>query len=226
MTGAELPPIDHALRVRILQERLTPRLGNGCDALLFTDLTDVRWLTGFTGSNGWAVLRSDELILGTDGRYGDRAPAETAARGHRDRRAAAGPAARAAASSRCAARRVGLDPRTTTFAEWGRLAADIDLEPMDSLGQDAAQVKDDAEIARIEAAAGSRRRGARRRRAAAARHGRRPRDRGRRAQRARVPDAAARRRRPQLRDDRRHRPDHAARPHHEVGDRTIVEGTR
>ncbi len=46
---------------------------HGCDALLYTDLTDVRWLTGFIGSNGWAVVRADELIVGTDGRYGDKA---------------------------------------------------------------------------------------------------------------------------------------------------------
>ena len=70
-------PIDHARRVAAIQQGLP----SGCDALLFTDLVDVRWLTGFTGSNGWAVLTADELILGTDGRYGDRARAETATSG-------------------------------------------------------------------------------------------------------------------------------------------------
>ena len=49
----------------------------GLDSLLFTDLTDIRWLTGFTGSNGWVVVRSDVTTLGTDTRYGDRAEAET-----------------------------------------------------------------------------------------------------------------------------------------------------
>ncbi len=48
--------------------------------LLFTDLVDVRWLTGFTGSNGWAVLRADELVVGTDGRYGERAPPNSPSR--------------------------------------------------------------------------------------------------------------------------------------------------
>ena len=73
-------PIDHARRVATVQQMLTIG-GHGCDALLFTDLVDVRWLTGFTGSNGWAVVRADELILGTDGRYGERALAETASAG-------------------------------------------------------------------------------------------------------------------------------------------------
>ena len=62
----QFAPIDHARRLSMIQPRLP--LGNGCDALLFTDLVDVRWLTGFTGSNGWAVLTADDLILGTDGR--------------------------------------------------------------------------------------------------------------------------------------------------------------
>ena len=70
-------PIDHARRVATVQQVVTDG-GHGCDALLFTDLVDVRWLTGFTGSNGWAVVRADDLILGTDGRYGERARAETA----------------------------------------------------------------------------------------------------------------------------------------------------
>ena len=42
---------DRAHRVR---ERLT-----GAEALLVSDLTNVRWLTGFTGSNGWVVLGPD-----------------------------------------------------------------------------------------------------------------------------------------------------------------------
>ena len=44
-----LPTIDHGRRVAAVMERLADRQ---VDALLVTDLTDVRWLTGFTGSNG------------------------------------------------------------------------------------------------------------------------------------------------------------------------------
>ncbi len=43
------------------------------DALLISDLTNMRWLTGFTGSNGWVVLTPDHLTLVTDGRYGEQA---------------------------------------------------------------------------------------------------------------------------------------------------------
>jgi Xaa-Pro aminopeptidase len=51
------------------------------DALLVTDLTNIRWLTGFTGSNGWVVLGPDRLTLVTDGRYGEQAAEQMVAAG-------------------------------------------------------------------------------------------------------------------------------------------------
>jgi Xaa-Pro aminopeptidase len=145
-------PIDHGRRVALIQQRLP--LGNGCDALLLTDLVDVRWLTGFTGSNGWAVVTADELILGTDGRYGERARAETASSGA----TVIAETSRARLHERlveslAGCGRVGLDPSSTSHAEWQRLAAEIALEPTDSLVGRQRQVKDDAEIERMAAAA-------------------------------------------------------------------------
>ena len=145
-------PIDHAARVALILPRLA--LDDGCDALLFTDLVDVRWLTGFTGSNGWAVVRRDEVIVGTDGRYGERARAETSStgatvyaettrRGLHER----------LVTSLAGAKRVGLDPSTTSQAEWTRLAIDVSLEPTQSLVGLQRQIKDDAEIERMQAAA-------------------------------------------------------------------------
>lgn len=67
-----MTPIDHAGRI----ERVASHLDGA--TLLVDDLTDLRWLTGFDTSNGWAVLRGGDLFVGTDGRYGDKAQAETA----------------------------------------------------------------------------------------------------------------------------------------------------
>jgi len=53
----------------------------GCGALVVSDLTNVRWLTGFTGSNGWVVITPNSLALVTDGRYGAQATAQLAAAG-------------------------------------------------------------------------------------------------------------------------------------------------
>ncbi|MCE9622033.1 MAG: aminopeptidase P family protein [Actinomycetia bacterium] len=51
------------------------------DALLVSDITNIRWLTGFTGSNAWVVLYPDGLTLITDGRYGQQAAQQMAAAG-------------------------------------------------------------------------------------------------------------------------------------------------
>ena len=71
---AALAPLDVAPRL----SRVRQRLGEQADALLVSDLSNLRWMTGFTGSNGWAVVAPTELILVTDGRYGVQAAAQMA----------------------------------------------------------------------------------------------------------------------------------------------------
>lgn len=53
-------------RPQRLQERLVAR---DLDLLLITDLTNLRWATGFTGSNGAAVVGPDVRTFVTDFRY-------------------------------------------------------------------------------------------------------------------------------------------------------------
>ncbi len=48
----------------------------GADALLVTHAADVRWLSGFTGSNGAVALFGGRAALFTDGRYTTQAKAE------------------------------------------------------------------------------------------------------------------------------------------------------
>ena len=150
--ASALPSIDHAERVRTIVDRLPS--GDGCDALLVLDLTDVRWLTGFTGSNGWAVVRRDGATLGTDGRYRDRAVAETAGSGVDviAEETATALEQRLVETLR-GAERVALDASTTPHSRWTRLAAQAPLEPTDSSVRLLRQVLDDAELARIERAA-------------------------------------------------------------------------
>ncbi len=207
----------------MVQSRLP--LGNGCDALLFTDLVDVRWLTGFTGSNGWAVVRRDELIFGTDGRYGERARAETASAGA----TVCAEATRLGLHERLVASlagtsRVGLDPSTTSQAEWTRLATDVRLEPTPSVIGLQRQIKDDAEIERMQAAAAA---------ADAALAEVEPMlfaTADTPVTEADVRDELEYRMRRHGADDRSYEtivasgPDHAARPHHDPTRRTIVNG--
>ena len=79
MTGPEeLVPMEVAARLERLRDRFD---GSGVDALVVTNLTNVRYLTGFTGSAGLVVVTPDRAVLVTDGRYADQAPAQTAAAG-------------------------------------------------------------------------------------------------------------------------------------------------
>ena len=49
------------------------RAARACDALLVTHLTNIRYLTGFTGSAALLLVRPDDLTFVTDGRYEEQA---------------------------------------------------------------------------------------------------------------------------------------------------------
>jgi Xaa-Pro aminopeptidase len=70
-TGAALAAMDHAAR----RSRLRDLFGDaGCEALLVTNPIDVRYLTGFSGSNGAVIVGCDAAddLLVTDARYRER----------------------------------------------------------------------------------------------------------------------------------------------------------
>ena len=62
---ADLKPIDYSGRPAKVRNVLPEDL----DGLVISHLTNVRYLTGFTGSNGLVYLTRDSLIFITDGRY-------------------------------------------------------------------------------------------------------------------------------------------------------------
>jgi Xaa-Pro aminopeptidase len=65
--------VDHALR----RSRLAARLPDlGVDAVFVTRLPNVRYLTGFTGSNGQLLLGAEGAAFFTDGRYEEQARRE------------------------------------------------------------------------------------------------------------------------------------------------------
>ncbi len=51
------------------------------DALLVTSTTNIRYLTGFTGSAGLLFVVPGDVVLVTDGRYGQQADEQLAAAG-------------------------------------------------------------------------------------------------------------------------------------------------
>jgi Xaa-Pro aminopeptidase len=50
----------------------------GVDAVLFLDMTNIRYLTGFTGSDGALLMRGEDAVLLVDGRYVTQAGGEAA----------------------------------------------------------------------------------------------------------------------------------------------------
>ena len=63
----------HAGRAERLREAVAAA---GLDSLLVTDLTNIRYLTGFGGTNGACIAGPEELIFLSDFRYADRAAEE------------------------------------------------------------------------------------------------------------------------------------------------------
>src|SRR5262245_66474411 len=73
------------------RERLRERLaGLDVDAALITSLVNVRYLTGFTGSNGAALIARNSALLATDGRYATRSADEIGRASCRERALARG----------------------------------------------------------------------------------------------------------------------------------------
>lgn len=67
-------------RIARLREKLDD---DNLDALVISSATNIRYVTGFTGSNGRVVVTPEAITLITDSRYGDRAADElSAAREH------------------------------------------------------------------------------------------------------------------------------------------------
>ena len=61
--------MDRRLRLDAVRDALAPR---ELDALLVTKRENLRWLTGFTGSAGMALVHGGQLLVVTDGRYRDQ----------------------------------------------------------------------------------------------------------------------------------------------------------
>lgn len=62
-------------RIETLQDRIRE---SDLDAVLFTNLPDIRWTTGFSGSNGVLLIAGDAAHFVSDGRYTEQAREEVA----------------------------------------------------------------------------------------------------------------------------------------------------
>jgi Xaa-Pro aminopeptidase len=126
------------------------------DLLLVTDLTNVRYLTGYTGSNGFALVGPDTRRFVTDFRYREQGAAEVDSAFERleapvdllDALTDALPGA---------GLRLGFEEAHMTMAQYAfvreRLGDRVELAPTAGLVESLRAVKDAAEIAAVRAAA-------------------------------------------------------------------------
>ena len=150
---AGLAPLCVAGRVCRVRERLAER---GVDAVVVTEPVNIRWLTGFAGSNGTVVISAAGALLVTDGRYADQAPAQLAQAGCFDdvEVVIARSAPEAVAGRLGAVALLGLEDSIAWRDQrlWAA-AVDAEIEPLEGLIEELRAVKDSEEVARIEAAA-------------------------------------------------------------------------
>ncbi len=132
------------------------------DALVVSNLTNVRYLCGFSGSAGLLVVTPDQAVLITDGRYGLQAPAEIEAAGAEVEVQVPSTAAgqmSALAALIGSAGSAGLEAEHASWAFERRLAAalsessSVQLVPAKTLVEEIRVTKDDGELVRMAAAA-------------------------------------------------------------------------
>lgn len=149
-------PLETAARLDRLRNVLA---AEELDALVVTNLTNIRYLTGFTGSNGLLWVDADHSIFLTDGRYRDQSATELGAAGIDGDIVIAtdlATALRDAIDDRSAGR-VGLEADSITWAGANRQRDEVltgrDIVATTGLVGGLRMAKDDGEIDRIAAAA-------------------------------------------------------------------------
>ncbi len=151
-----LAAMDVAARAGRLQAALADA---EVDALLVTNLTNVRYLTGFTGSAALLLVSSAGLTFVTDGRYGQQAEGQLAAAGVRAASEVSGTGQKdlvTAAVAAAGVARLGLEADAVTWSaqrtydqQW---FPELELVPTTGLVGGLRLHKDDGEVERIAAA--------------------------------------------------------------------------
>jgi Xaa-Pro aminopeptidase len=146
----ELAPVETTGRLARLRARLDDTTGA---ALVVTDLVNIRYLTGFTGSNAVLVVAPDHALLVTDGRYRTQVAEQLGAAGvDLPVTITTDPGPEIAAAVRGIAR-IGLEADHVTWAAQRRWADDTlswaELIPTEGLVAGLRRIKDPGEVARL-----------------------------------------------------------------------------
>ncbi|WP_092628436.1 M24 family metallopeptidase [Actinopolyspora mzabensis] len=152
-------PESHVHRRESLRGHLRDR---EVDAMLVTDLLNIRYLTGFTGSNAALLVHAADAaadegrtVFCTDGRYETQAAAQVPELEHLIDRASVAELARRAESMAGTYRRVGFESQHVTvdgLDELSRTAPGVELVRAPGLVENLRLIKDENEIEALRAA--------------------------------------------------------------------------
>lgn len=154
-SAGALPPLATAGRLDRLRALLD---GAGCEALVVTELANIRYLTGFTGSAAQLLVTPDAAVFVSDGRYRDQSSEQLSAAGVDAEVVIVAAEPDAAIVERLGGdvTRVGLESESVSWAaqrRWAdQLGAARTLVPTSGLVSDLRLVKDAGEAARIRTA--------------------------------------------------------------------------
>jgi len=149
--AARLPRLREAIARTDGAEQAGPRV----EALLVTSGTNIRYLTGFTGSAGMLFVLPDRAVLLTDGRYRTQAGEQLEAAGVQAEVQVAGAPGQAALAKEIAGglATLGLEAAHVSWARQRSFAENwfpaIELTPTIGLVEGLRRVKDAGEVARI-----------------------------------------------------------------------------
>lgn len=148
-----LPPMDVAGRLDRLRAALD---GAGVDAVVVANLTNIRYLTGFTGSSAGLLVTPERAVFVTDGRYTTQSAQQLAGAGVEAdiEISAEGPDVAVAAAAKGIAR-LGLEADSVSWSAQRRWAGELfdgELVATTGLVEALRLVKDRGEAARIRAA--------------------------------------------------------------------------
>ena len=144
-------PEPAARRARLLRLIRREKL----DALLVTNVHNVRYLSGFLGDDSALLVTPERTTLLTDSRYAEQAGAETRGIGIVIRKKGMMPVA-ATAARKAGVRTLGVESRTMTMAEAEELRKALpqaEVKPTRGLVERLRMIKDASEIAAISRAA-------------------------------------------------------------------------
>jgi Xaa-Pro aminopeptidase len=154
-SSGTLPPLAIAGRLDRLRALLDAA---ACEALVVTELANIRYLTGFTGSAAQLLVTPDAAVFVSDGRYRDQSAEQLAAAGVDAEVVIVAAEPDTAIIERIGSdvERVGLEAESVSWAaqrRWAdQLGAGRTLVPTSGLVSDLRLVKDAGEAARIRTA--------------------------------------------------------------------------